>query len=930
MDIPSDRQGVPLLKTKLYIPPARPDAQRVPRPHLIERLNRGLHRKLTLVSAPAGFGKTTLLSEWVRCVKRPVAWLSLDPSDGDVVPFWRYVIAALQEIDGSIGETAQVVLDDVQSQQLSSGALLTTLLNEIVALFTSFILVLDDYHAIGELAVHETVGFLLEHQPPQMHLVISTREDPPLPLSRLRARGQMTELRASDLRFTLAEAARFLNQTMKLDLSSEEVTTLETKTEGWITGLQLAALSLREQVGRSGFIQRFAGDDRHVMDYLVDEVLARQPEPVQRFLLQTSILERLSGPLCDAVTGRSDGQVVLDRMERTNLFVIPLDNRRYWYRYHHLFADLLRRRLRQSLPTMTSMSETEVETLHLRASHWYGREGFLAEAVSHALASSDHEYAADLVERYVPVMWDRGETVLVHNWLEALPEDVVRSRPLLCIRRAWSVVVGSPQLAGALEELVEQYLQDAERAWVARSGDIDGLAISGSFLGDLSAIRAFLSLGRGDDPTEVVRRACQALDRIPDHALGPRTALFLALGRAYRALGNERAALEAFADARRVGEAGGSHYAALSAVGDQAMVICLRGQFRQAAKICRDVLRSMVEPSEQAGRPVPAAGPIYVLLGTILVEWGDLEEADRALSRGIEWTKWKRAPNLDIQRIGYEALIRLKWHHGDVAAALDIAKQAEWLGPEGDALATALRARLRLMQAEHDPRCLEPAARWAAERQIELDPEGRGSIEQRTLARLRIAQRRAYGRPDLRPLLASLDGWLQAAEEKGYVWWVIEALVLKAMALQAQGDSAQALSVLERALVLAEPEGVFLAFVGEGMPMAHLLSRVVAQGFLPDYVGRLLAAFEPKARGREALTRTSDPSVASLVEPLSARELQVLQLIAEGLTNREIAQRLFISPKTVKRHASSIYGKLDVHSRTQAAARARTLGILSS
>jgi LuxR family maltose regulon positive regulatory protein len=724
---------------------------------------------------------------------------------------------------------------------------------------------------------------------------------------------------------------------------------LEAKTEGWITGLQLAALSLQEQAGRSRFIQRFAGDDRHVMDYLVDEVLARQPKDVHRFLLQTSILERLCGPLCDAVTGRSDGQAILDRLERTNLFVIPLDNRRYWYRYHHLFADLLRRRLCQPFPAMTSMSEMEVETLHLRASHWYEREGFPAEAVSHALASSDHEYAANLVERYVAAIWDRGETVLVHNWLEALPEDVVRSRPSLCIRRAWSVVVGSPQLVGDMVELVEQCLQDAERAWVARSGDVGKLALSGDFLGDLSAIRAFLSLGRGDDPIEVVRHARQALDRIPDNALGPRTALFLALGRAYRALGNERAALEAFADARKIGEAGGSHYAALSAVWNQVMMICLRGKFRRAAKICRDVLRSMVEPSEQAGRPLPAAGPIYVLLGAILAEWGDWEEADRALSKGIEWTKWKRATNLDIQWVGYESLIRLKRHRGDIIGALATVEQLERLGPEGYASAAALRAWLWLTQTECDPRCLEAAARWAAERQIELDPEGRHSVEQLTLTRLYIAQCRAHGQPDLRPLLASLDRQLQAAEEKGYVWWMIEFLALKAMALQAQGDVPQALSALKRALALAEPEGFLLVFVDEGAPMARLLSKILVQSHdlsgevqlkehqaaergiasYGAYVGKLLSAFDVSEQERIGILSLPDSYSKPLVEPLTEREVEVLCLIAEGLSNREIARRLFIAPSTVKRHTSKIYGKLDVHSRTQAVARARALGALS-
>jgi LuxR family maltose regulon positive regulatory protein len=919
-----------LLTTKLYVPPLRPSF--VSRSRLVEWLDEGLRRghRLTFVSAPAGYGKTTLVAEWLRGLRRPVAWLSLDESDSDPIRFLAYLVAALQQVDDAIGQGIQGALQSPQLPPVES--LVTALINDIAAQPVAFVLVLDDYYLIGDLAVHEAVGFLLEHQPLQMHLVVVTREDPPLPLPRLRAQGQMTELRTSDLRFTAAEAAAFLNRAMGLNLAPEEVSALEAKTEGWIAGLQLAAVSLQKQTDRAEFIRRFAGDDRHVMDYLVDEVLSHQPEPVQHFLLQTSILERLCGPLCNAVTGRDDSQPILGHLERANLFVVPLDNRRYWYRYHHLFAELLRQRLGQSPSFIASEGEEErggVETLHLRASRWYQREGFIAEAVSHALASSDPEHATDLIERYAAVIWDRGETALVHNWLEALPEGVVRSSPSLCIRRAWFAVVDSSEPMGSFVKVVERWLQDAERAWAARSSDADEPASSG-FFSDVAAIRAFLSLRRGDDPKEVIEFARQALDCTPERAFGPRTALFFLLGNAYRALGNEHAALQAFADARKAGEAGGSLYAALLAVCNQVIMTCLRGQFRQAAEICRDALRSIAEPFEQAGRLLPAAGPIYILLGTILVEWGDLEEAERALSRGVELTKLVRAADPYIQRMGYESLIRLKWCQGDMAGALDLAEQLERPGSEGDSLAAAFRARIWLVQAEHDPRCLAVAARWAEERQIELDLdlEGQPSVEQLALARLLIAQHRARGQPDLQPLLQSLDRQLLAAEEGEHVWWVIEALILKAMALQAQGDTDRALSTLERALALAEPEGFVLLFVDEGAPMGRLLYEAVARGIAPDYAGRLLAAFSAAKPPPVGLPESQDIE-AELVEPLSERELEVLGLIAEGLSNREIAQRLFISPRTVKRHTSSIYGKLCVHSRMQAVAKARTLGILS-
>ena len=421
--------STPILATKLYIPPPRPKV--VLRPRLIERLNEGLDRKLTLISAPAGFGKTTLVSEWVAGSERPAAWLSLDEGDNDPTRFLTYLVAALQTIAPDIGEGVLSVLQSPQPPPTES--ILTALLNEITAVPDDFVLVLDDYHVIDARPVDAALTFLLEHLPPQMHLVITTREDPQLPLARLRARGQLTELRAADLRFTPSEAAAFLNEVMGLNLSAEDIAALETRTEGWIAGLQLAALSMRGREDVPGFIRAFAGDNRYIVDYLVEEVLQRQPERVRSFLLQTSILDRLSGPLCDAVTGQEEGNALLEALERGNFFVVPLDDRRHWYRYHHLFADVLHAHLMAEQPD-------QVPTLHRRASEWYEQHGSAADAIRHALAAEDFERAADLVELAVPAMRRSRQEATLLGWLKALPDELIQCRPVLSVAYAGTLL----------------------------------------------------------------------------------------------------------------------------------------------------------------------------------------------------------------------------------------------------------------------------------------------------------------------------------------------------------------------------------------------------------------------------------------------------------------------------------------------------------
>jgi LuxR family maltose regulon positive regulatory protein len=916
----------PLLRTKLYIPPLRPGSVR--RPHLVERLNAGLDRKLALVSAPAGFGKTTLLSEWVGYLEQPVAWLSLDPSDGDVSRFWRYVIAALQTVDSAIGETAQAVLQGTQSRQLVPHVLVTALINDIAALATSFVLVLDDYHTISELTVHETVGFLLEHPPPQMHLVISTREDPPLPLSRLRARGQVAELRAGDLRFTEPETSALLNQTMGLSLAADEIATLGTRTEGWVAGLQLAALSLQRQADRAGFIRDFAGDDRHVMDYLVDEVLARQPEAVHRFLLETSILERLSGPLCDVVVyqdpSSGQSQRILERLEQANLFVVPLDSRRQWYRYHHLFADLLRYRLRQS----TGVGD--LARLHRQASEWHAQNGFVDEAIAHALSASDPERAADLIARHASDMMDRSETIALHRWLGALPEEAVRVRPLLCIYYAWVLVL----VRHAASDIVERWLQDAERALAIQNASD---ALCRWIRAEGAVIRAYLAHRlHQDDPRAALAVWLRTLERLPRERSGVRTVTLLNIGRCYLRVGDAAQASRAFEKAWYLCEAVGQYYVGVLGACYRAYVARRRGHLHGAAAICRRALSGLVEPAEKTGRPLPISGALYISLGSILLEWGTLEDAGRLLAKGLE--RIKGTGDLVFWMEGYVALARLRQTEGDVVEALRLLERVERLWPDASSerYAAALRVRLWAAQSQLDSSLLARAAPWvrrvgqrfdAVDGILAVSDEW-GFARSLSLIRLHIAQHRVRGKPDLQPVLHYLEGQRQAHERCGLVECVIELLILQALALDAQHADRRALDALKQALSLAEPEGYLGLFVDEGPAMARLLHRVAAQGFLPDYTGRLLAAFAPKAQDIGARMEEGGRPVDLRIEPLSTRELEVLGLIAEGLTNQEIAQRLFISPKTVKRHASSIYGKLGVHSRTQAVATASRLGIL--
>lgn len=872
----------PLLATKLYIPPPR--SKVVLRSRLVERLNDGLRRKLTLISAAAGFGKTTLVSEWAAACDRPAAWLSLDEGDSDPIRFLTYFVAALRTVAPDVGDGVMGILQ--APQQPSIEPILTILVNEISAQAGDFLLILDDYHVIDSQPVDRALAFLLKHQPPQMHLVIVTREDPQLPLSQLRARGELTELRVTDLRFTRAEAAEFLNQVMGLNLSAEHIATLETRTEGWIAGLQLAALSMHGQTDRGGFIQAFTGSHHFVLDYLIEEVLHQQPEAIQTFLLRTAILDRMCGALCDAVLGdpTASGQKTLEYLERANLFIIPLDDERRWYRYHHLFADLLRQRLQQS------MASSGVDDLHARASQWYEDNGLEIEAFHHAAASHDIDRAERLIRgKGIPLHF-RGSVTMVLNWLESLPPAVLNARPLLWWRYA------SLMLIIGLTTGVEEKLQAAEAALQNTEPDAD----TRDLIGQIAAARATLALTQYR-PDVMLAQSRRALEYLHPNNLSSRASANWSLGFGYLMMGDRVTALQSLMESIACSRACKDIFMTIVATIGVALIQEGDNQLSQAADTYRYILQLASD------QPHTIISEVHLGLARICYEWNDLDAAEQHGQQGIHLSR--QYDSVIDRFVIYEVLLaRVRLARGDVAGAvadidqtMQTARQQNFVLRLPEIAAAQVVALLRLGDVT------------AAAQVAQAYPT---PISQ---ARIHLAQ----GNPAA--ALSILDAYRQQVEAKRWPDEQLRAMVLQALAYRAHGDKEKALLVLGDVLVMAEPGGYIRLFADEGRPMAQLLSEAAARGILPEYTARLLDAFDRDSG--DSRTQVS-PGVSSLVEALSPRELEILRLVAQGLSNQEISERLFLALDTVKGHNRRIYEKLQVQRRTEAVARARDLGLL--
>jgi LuxR family maltose regulon positive regulatory protein len=879
----------PILATKLYLPRLRPNV--VSRPHLIKRLKEGLHRKLTLISAPAGFGKTTLVSAWVAFIERPTAWLSLDEGENDPTRFLMYLVAAVQTIAPTVGEGVLRALQSAQPPPPE--AVLTVLLNELATIRDPFVLVLDDYHVIDAQAVDQILTSLVEHLPPHLHLVIATREDPHLPLARLRARDHVTELRASDLRFTPSEAATFLNQVMDLTLSAQDIAALEKRTEGWIAGLQFAALAMQGHQDTSSFITSFTGSHRFVLDYLLEEVLGQQDAHIQAFLLRTSILDRMSGPLCDAVllNPSPSGQATLEYLERANLFLIPLDNERQWYRYHHLFADLLRQRLPQSIVSSPVDAQREVNELRIRASAWYEDHGLPIEAFHHAAAAHDVERAERLMnDRRIPRHF-RGAVTALLNWLASLPTTVLDARPSLWVKYASLLLVNS-QTTG-----VEEKLQAAEVTLQGTEADDK----TRNLIGQIAAARATLALTRYQvEP--MLAQSRRALEYLPPNNLSLRATAHWTQGFAYWTQGDRAAARRAYTEAISLSQTSGDTFTAILATIGLGNVQEADNQLYQTAETYRRVLQLAGD------QPMQILCEAHLGLARVLYEWNELEEAEQHGRQSLHLAQQYESV-IDRFILSEVFLARLKLAWGDVDGAAAMLAEASQSVRQHNFVhrmpEVAAAQVLTLLHQGH----IAAAAHLAQAYKLPISQ-----------ARVHLAQ----GDPSA--ALAVLSSWRQQVEVKGWEDERLKVMVLQAAALEAHGERDQAVQLLLDALALTEPGGFIRIFVDEGRPMAQLLSKAAACGIRTAYIGKLLAAYEAESLLGE--DQSSQPSAQPLIEPLSQRELEVLRLIVQGLSNQQISERLFLALDTVKGHNRKIFGKLQVQRRTEAVARARELGLL--
>lgn len=887
-----------ILQTKLAPPPARAD--RVLRSRLTQQFSASLEYPLTLVCAPAGYGKTTLLGEWLSTEAGenvPIAWLSLDEDDNDPTRFLTYMVAALASISALDGDNLLSLLRSPQPPPPK--VFLTALLSRLESFPDRFILTLDDYHLISAAPVHEAMTFLLDHLPTQMHLVITSREDPPFPLARLRARGQLAEIRADDLRFTPEEAGQFLSRMLGIRLSVDQVNDLDARIEGWIAGLQLAALAMKGREDVAAFISAFTGSHRFILDYLTEEVLKRQPAELQAFLLQTSILDRMCGPLCDAVTGRTDGQPILELLEHSNLFLIPLDDQRYWYRYHHLFAEMLRRHLQQA-------NAGRVTELHGRASAWFEQNGWFAEAIEHALAGQDNLRAAQLIERYGELAQMRGELATVLSWLKALPQATLRLRPKLGLNYAFMLT------------MTDTYAEAEERIWEVEQALLDASLVADeterkALLGQAAAIRATISLLLGYDGDVTITVGNNALAQLPETDLYRHAWANSIVGIAHYLLNGEMDEAEHhLKEAVLLSERANDPFTKIIGLSQLSRMYMIRGRLRQAFATAESLLHTGTVPR--------AWGQAQFDRSHVRYEQNDLEGAIEDVTEARQIFEGYELVRFTID--GYVKMARLKWVQGDETEARTLMRRAVEMGQANNLRQTFVAEDVWQVWLWVKLGNLAAAAEWAQDMEPTVHNDLNPALEfaHMTLARIYMAQGRLN---EAHALLMRLFLAANSAKRMGRV---IEICVLQALASSLQGNTDAALEPLAYALSLGEPEGYVRTFVDEGPPMAALLREAKARGTAVNYVTRLLAAFDHETPVKS--TSPSEQQINGEFEPLSERELEVLRLIADGASNREIADQLVVSLGTVKKHLNNIFLKLDAHSRTQVIAAARKHNLL--
>ncbi|MCE7984362.1 MAG: hypothetical protein DYG89_24575 [Caldilinea sp. CFX5] len=935
----------PLVTTKLYIPQRK--HRLVLRAHLLTRLQQSLHCKLTLVCAPPGFGKTTLLGQWLASdhtqtadtLRQRTAWVTLDAEDNDVTQFWRYVLTALARVQPDLGAH---LLAAWQAAALPLHTLVKGLINELATLPDDVLLVLDDYHVIEQQTIHDSLLFLLDYLPPNLHLIVASRADPPWPLARFRLNGELIELRVADLCFTTEEITTFFHQVTPVNLSPSEVAILAARTEGWIAGLQAVALSLQDRSDSQEFIQALTGSHRYILDYLVEQVLQRQPEILQTFLLRTALLDRLCGSLCDALMGWDIGeppfantaallptpypnsQAILEHLEAANLFTLPLDDERCWYRYHHLFGDLLRKRLETTTPAAC------VAELHGRAARWYEQHGSAREAVTHALAAQDFPLAAGLIAAEAQTLIQRGEVRRLAGWLAALPTECVRTHAGLSLATAW-VRLFLSEFA-----LVEPALQETELALTQMAPSPPPAR---QVRAEVAAIRAVLTTLRGQ-LTTAGELAAQAHAELTGRLPVARSMLAFVHGVMARTQGDLPAAHQAFAEAQALSEAGNSLLTALLAGYHLGALQMEQGQLQQAAARYQQALHLVERLGHPGDQALPAVGAPHVGLGRLLLEWHDLAAAHEHLMQGVQLTGQKGGMGLALD--GYMALAQLYHLQGDHSALLQAMQEVEsrmHRSPYADA-----RDRLADFQAQMALRQgQQPAvAQWVRTCGLTVEDELTYANRGRYLlfARWLIDEQRY---PEAQQLLTRLQHF---TTQVGLLGQRIEVLTLQAQLAQAQGQEDEAITRLQAALTLAEPEGYIQLFVIQGEALHWLLVKTRATLHEPRlcaYLDRLLIAsgavhladsdasttvLPPPATCGERGSLWDGPPLATLIEPLSARELHVLRLLAAGASNQAIAEELVIALTTAKKHVSNIIGKLGVENRTQAVARARALGLL--